>query len=378
MNPEDKILYADRLSVNGYSCDVLFSALQKFIRRGMVEEAVTVAYELSRTDREMCEVLWKRLLVISVEDIGMGDALAPVQVYCINETRKNFRDDPGEFGMFFVHAIRYLCHCSKDRSSCILAQLTEKRIQKGARIEFPDYVYDKHTEKGIAMGRDHRHFMEVASQVIPDAAPPEAKKWKQELYELTLAHPNTYNFMGAVEYADVRSPGGYPCDLLVSALQKSIRRGNTELAVHVAYELASTSPYFLELLWKRLVLISVEDVCLANPTAQILVHTLNRIRKENYSDGKLHGMYFTHAIRYMCTSEKERGSCDLEHLAEKKLALGLLTPELPDYVYDKHTVQGLRMGRGERHFLTEAAYVTPMVNPDQNNWLEEFLEYCED
>ena len=42
-------------------------------------------------------------------------------------------------------------------------------------------------------------------------------------------------------FENVRSPGGYPCDELASALQKFIRRGMTEEAARVAYELARTS-----------------------------------------------------------------------------------------------------------------------------------------
>ena len=38
-----KILYDGVMSTGGYPCDVLASALQKFIRRGMTEEAVRVA-----------------------------------------------------------------------------------------------------------------------------------------------------------------------------------------------------------------------------------------------------------------------------------------------------------------------------------------------
>ena len=104
-----KILYEGVRSKGGYLCDELTSALQKFIRRGMTEEAVRVAYELSRTSDELTEYLWKRLAVISVEDIGLGDPMAPVLVYCLNETRMNFIDVPGEFGITSLPALRYLC-----------------------------------------------------------------------------------------------------------------------------------------------------------------------------------------------------------------------------------------------------------------------------
>ena len=140
------ILFGDQTTVNGYPCDVVISALQKFIRRGKTEEAARAAYELERTSEELREYLWKRLLVISVEDIGLGEPLAPVQIFTLNQTRQLFLNTPGEFGMFFVHAVRYLCHCKKERGSCNLSLLIQARMADGGiPLEFPDYVYDRHT-----------------------------------------------------------------------------------------------------------------------------------------------------------------------------------------------------------------------------------------
>lgn len=375
----EKILYKDVLSPGGYPCDQLFSALQKQIRRGMTEEAVRAAYELARTGDEVREHLWKRLAVISVEDIGLGDPMAPVLIYCMDETRRNFADVPGEFGMFFVHAIRYLCQCRKERGSCNLAQLMERRIAQGDPIRFPDYVYDKHTAAGVGMGRGHRHFMDVSSQVVPDVSGEQARLWRQELYRMTLEEderrgcavdPDLF-----VEYRDVLSVHGYPMDLCVAALQKHIRRGETESAVRVAFEMAMTSPRFYEWMWKRLLLISVEDVCFGEPRAQIVVHTLNKIRKRFYSGG-IQPLYFTHAIRYLCQCDKERGSCDLEHVMERRIARGSMPVQLPDYVLDKHTAAGAAMGRGTVHFLEQGAVVAPPFSAPDGDYSDQLLAWA--
>ena len=50
-------------------------------------------------------------------------------------------------------------------------------------------------------------------------------------------------------------------------LQKSIRRGEEENALAAAYEMYVTSPDYLDMLWKRLVCISVEDVGFGEPYA---------------------------------------------------------------------------------------------------------------
>ena len=44
--------------------------------------------------------------------------------------------------------------------------------------------------------------------------------------------------------------------------------------------------------------------------------------------------------------------------------------DLPDYVYDRHTIEGQRLGRGIEHFLTESAKVAPEADlgPDEALW----------
>ena len=49
-------------------------------------------------------------------------------------------------------------------------------------------------------------------------------------------------------------------DELISGLQKCLRRGLTERALLIAYEMCVTSAEFEEHLWTRLSVISVEDV----------------------------------------------------------------------------------------------------------------------
>lgn len=371
-----QMFYGENTTVNGYRSDEAISALQKFIRRGETERAVRAAYELARTSPGMKEYLWRRLLIISVEDIGLGEPMAPVQIYCLNETRKEYETEPGEFGMFFVHAVRYLCTCKKERGSCNLSLLEKARMEAGeAPLDFPDYVYDRHTQRGVDMGRGQKHFLEEAGVVIPEVARDGGPQWKAQLAALTENEPEPYR---KVIYSGQKTVHGYPFDVCVSALQKFIRRGETERAVRAAFELALCGPFWLEFVWKRLRLISVEDVCLGNPNAQVLVHTLDRIRREVYTEGGLHPMYFTHAIRCLCLSPKERGSCLLEHVMERRMARGEVELTFPDYVYDKHTGKGAAMGRGEEHFLTEAAKVRPEAEIDGNHWAEELLAWSKE
>lgn len=77
----------------------------------------------------------------------------------------------------------------------------------------------------------------------------------------------------------VKTIGGFDADLVISALQKEIRRGNEENAVLIAYEMFSTSLPLEDFLWTRLHVISVEDIGFANPEAPMMIMALDNTRK---------------------------------------------------------------------------------------------------
>ena len=152
---------------NGYAGDEVISALQKSIRRGLEEQACMFAYEMYISSPQLEEKLWRRLLTISVEDIGMGNPMAAIMVNNLYQTSKQFDYADGDKPMYFIHAIRYLCSSEKDRSSDLLKNICIKSFAMGKFPEIPDYALDKHTQRGQAMGRDSFHFLNEASKVYP-------------------------------------------------------------------------------------------------------------------------------------------------------------------------------------------------------------------
>jgi hypothetical protein len=50
-------------------------------------------------------------------------------------------------------------------------------------------------------------------------------------------------------WLDVKTYSGYPAEQINSVLQKEIRRGNTENAVLIAYQMVITSPALEDYLW---------------------------------------------------------------------------------------------------------------------------------
>ena len=62
----------------------------------------------------------------------------------------------------------FLCKCIKDRSSDMMTNIVSKEFKAGKIPEIRDYMLDMHTKKGQEMGRDVKHFLEVASKVEPE------------------------------------------------------------------------------------------------------------------------------------------------------------------------------------------------------------------
>ncbi|MEQ3460238.1 hypothetical protein [Enterococcus cecorum] len=173
-------------------------------------------------------------------------------------------------------------------------------------------------------------------------------------------------------WARIKTRNGLNGDEVISALQKSIRRGKERDACEFAYEMYITSPQFEEKLWRRLLAISVEDIGMGNTNAPIFIHSLNQMRKEFQYNEADRAMFFVHAIRYLCQSEKDRSSDLLKNIVIKNFAMGYV-PEIPDIAFDKHTTRGKKMGRGSEHFLNEASIVIPQKKVD-NHYKEEYAE----
>ena len=102
---------------SGLQGDEVISALQKSIRRGNEECAMEIAYEMYITSEQFEDKLWRRLSAIAVEDIGFGEPMAPVVIDALDRMRSKFPYNDGDRPVFFMHAIRYLCKCAKERST---------------------------------------------------------------------------------------------------------------------------------------------------------------------------------------------------------------------------------------------------------------------
>jgi replication-associated recombination protein RarA len=172
-------------SPHGFAADELISSLQKYLRRGKLEQALAVAYEMSITSPALEEYLWLRLQVISCEDVGSGTYLEPVVVSSLYEIASGMLYGQGDRWLVCVHAIRYLASRTKDRTSDELANLIKLGSASGElRPEIPDYALDMHTSRGRQMGRGVRHFLEEASK-LDNELPGLDKSYRQRLLDST-------------------------------------------------------------------------------------------------------------------------------------------------------------------------------------------------
>ena len=183
------------------------------------------------------------------------------------------------------------------------------------------------------------------------------------------------DFMSYDPWQNITTRNGIKGDLIISALQKSIRRSMTEEAISFAFEMYITSSQFEDKLWRRLQAISVEDVGFGDLNSPILINSLNQMRKNfPYSDGD-RPIFFVHAIRYLSAAKKDRTSDHMKNIVINEFRYGK-KPIIPDFAIDMHTEEGRKQGRDFQHFLNEASKTnnTLEVNEDFKEKLLELLK----
>ena len=169
-------------------------------------------------------------------------------------------------------------------------------------------------------------------------------------------------------FGERTTPGGYRNDEVASALQKEIRRGNEQDALHWASELdlAGHGSY----VWKRLRIIASEDVGLAEPMMAVLVRTLyenwlEQRKADKAARGEGHSLvaslFLVHAVIALCRAPKSRL---VDHALVVVYQGERPGVEIPDYALDMHTMAGRQMGRGAEHFYEEGAVLHPRAQVD--------------
>ena len=144
-----------------------------------------------------------------------------------------------------------------------------------------------------------------------------------------------------------RTKNGYMLDEVVSPVPTTIRRGNEESALYFSPELF---PKYSKYLWKRLQVISVEDI--ESPMAAVVVNSMCEAFFRNNEDAKnsddyKNRIFITKAVLFLCREVKSREADNCQHFIDtlKKI-------EIPDFASDVHTKKGRSLGKTKEDFFT--------------------------
>ena len=146
-------------TVGGHELSEVASAFQKAIRRGLEDEALHWGVELDLSG--FSEYAWKRMRIMTSEDVGLAEPHLPAQVYALYENwcdqRKKQDKKHAPERLFFIHAILLLVRAKKSR---IVDHALITYYGNHTKREIPDYAKDKHTWAGRRMGRGVKHFFD--------------------------------------------------------------------------------------------------------------------------------------------------------------------------------------------------------------------------
>jgi replication-associated recombination protein RarA len=151
-------------TLSGHDLSEVASAFQKAIRLGLEDEALHWGVELDLSG--FSEYAWKRIRIITSEDIGLAEPTLPAQVYALYENwldqRKKQDKKHAPERLFFIHAILLLVRAKKSR---IVDHALISYYGTHQKREIPDYALDRHTWKGRRMGRGVKHFFEEGAHL---------------------------------------------------------------------------------------------------------------------------------------------------------------------------------------------------------------------
>jgi replication-associated recombination protein RarA len=151
--------------------------------------------------------------------------------------------------------------------------------------------------------------------------------------------------------------GGFNFFHVSSAFQKCVRRGMEHEALYFGTELYISG--FEEYAWFRMLVMASEDVGLAETTVVPQLRSLYETYVHFKAKKNSHGperLPFTHAILILVRCKKSR-------LVDNKLCYyffkrdEIAPPDFPDFVFDMHTIEGKKKGRGNAHFYEESAKI---------------------
>ena len=182
---------------------------------------------------------------------------------------------------------------------------------------------------------------------------------------------------------ELKTKSGHNFFDMASMLQKAVRRADIYNAGYAANELYY---HYQNYCWKRLLVISAED-CYGIMTKEIVaLMQADEVVNKGKADGKRDLVFVAKAVTLLCMARKNRDACyvacnfmfpdrdlkpeEIEHVDISEYEK-YADDELPEYIYDSHTLKGKRMGKDcFDSLMTEKSALKPYQPSlfDEGSW----------
>lgn len=301
---------AGGISQNGYPTDILKSGLQKYIRRGEIQKALYCCWELelfhnlmkNETDEQKRRSLKgfltniiNRLIIISVEDIGIGCIGIPILIEHVIE---RYRDDSTRKGALYT-LVKYMCEVPRAREishiNTVYYQVLNSDKKDQYILQYPDiYNFDRNiTDNMLGFRRLYDKQQDGCFYYF-------AKQLQENGKNSTMPMIS------------------YVIDLETQPNRKKV--------------MCILQQWYKEYSFREFFIFAFQIVLIG-------------LRKQLQIDvGQI-----SSKLKQMDTNEWEESYAF--NLKGNRL-------EMDDYVVDKHTRDGKKMGKGTREFATEGSYVS--------------------
>ena len=154
-------------TINGYDFFEASSAFQKAIRRGEEDEAMFWMVEIHKSG--YAKYLWKRIIIIASEDVGLGDPDVIVRIMALKQSYDYLVKEQNTHNaeiLPFIQAALTLIRAKKSRFiDLAYAVYWRNHLEQLGTKTVPDYALDCHTRKGKKMGRGDVHFYEEGAVI---------------------------------------------------------------------------------------------------------------------------------------------------------------------------------------------------------------------
>jgi replication-associated recombination protein RarA len=177
---------------NGYDFFEASSAFQKSIRRGLEDETFFWAVELYKSN--YAKYLWKRMIIIASEDVGLGDPDVVTRIMAMKASYDYLVKEKNTHNaeiLPFIQAVLTLVNAKKSRYIDLAYSVYwQKHRDQVGKKQVPDFCLDMHTRRGKQKRRGLEWFYEVSALVNNPNKMPNEEEFEKLALEADIETDN--------------------------------------------------------------------------------------------------------------------------------------------------------------------------------------------